>query len=56
MEPGFELVASQADDVLIAFLRAELALGFTYAQTAKVEASLDSEGKSAQRNLRRMQW
>src|SRR5258705_10341766 len=51
MEPEFKPLATQADDALIAFLRAELALGFTHAQTAKIEASLDSEGENRARKL-----
>jgi len=45
VEPEFEPLAIQADEALIAFLRAELALGFAYAQTVRVEAGLDSEGE-----------
>ena len=41
----------QADDALIAFLRAELDLGFTYVQTAKLEAGLDSGGENRARKL-----
>jgi hypothetical protein len=40
-----EPLGEQADDALIAFLRAELALGFTYVQTAKVESGFDSDGQ-----------
>jgi len=51
MERKIEPLAEKADDALIAFLRAELALGFTYAQTAKAEEDLDSEGENRARKL-----
>jgi hypothetical protein len=51
VEREFDPLATHADDALITFLRAGLALGFTYAQTRKVEADLDSEGENRARKL-----
>jgi hypothetical protein len=44
MDLTLETLAQQADKASIAFLRAELELGFTYANTAKLEVGVDSEG------------
>ena len=41
----------QADRALVAFLRAELQLGFTYAGTTKVEAGFDPKGEQRARKL-----
>jgi hypothetical protein len=43
--PEFSPLSEETDSALVAFLRAELDLGFTYAQTAKVEAEFDSAGE-----------
>lgn len=37
-------LAEQAENALIAFLRAEIALGFTFLSTAGVEKGLDDNG------------
>ena len=44
-------IAERANQALVAFLRAELQLGFTYLRTARVEASIDSEGEKRAREL-----
>lgn len=46
-----EPLAQQADRALIAFLRAELQLGFTYANTARVEQGFDAPGERRARQL-----
>ena len=46
-----EALAEQADRALIAFLRAELELGYTYASTARVEAGFDAQGEKRARQL-----
>jgi hypothetical protein len=50
---GSELarVAEQGDRAIVAFLRAELALGFIYARAAKVEAELGSHRENRTRQL-----
>ena len=44
-------LAEQEEKALTAFLRAELQLGFTYANTAKVEAGFDSRGEHRAKHL-----
>src|ERR1700730_10548782 len=51
MNPEFIAIPEQSEKALIEFLRAELALGFTYAQTAKVELGFDSAGEEGAREL-----
>jgi hypothetical protein len=50
---GSELprLAEQGEKAAIAFLRAELALGFVYAKVAKVEAGLGSDRENRTRQL-----
>jgi hypothetical protein len=51
MDTQLELLVERANRAHIAFLRAELALGFTYAQTAKVEDDFDPEGVKRAKEL-----
>ncbi len=51
MNSELEPLAEQADRALIAFLRAELELGCTYVNTARVEVGLDVEGEKRARQL-----
>jgi hypothetical protein len=44
-------LAEQGDRAIVAFLRAELALGFSYANAAKAEAGLGSERENRTRKL-----
>jgi hypothetical protein len=46
-----EPLAEQANKALIAFLRAEMQLGFTYASTAKAESGFDVNGEKRARKL-----
>jgi hypothetical protein len=51
MSPDLATLAQQADNALIAFLRAELELGLTFVNTAKVEVGFDAEGEQRARQL-----
>lgn len=51
MNSELERLAEQAETALISFLRAELQLGFTYANTAKVENGFDPLGQKRARQL-----
>ena len=51
MNSELETLGQQADRALIAFLRAELQLGFTYANTARVEQGFDASGEKRARQL-----
>jgi hypothetical protein len=44
-------LAEQGDRAIVAFLRAELELGFTYAKAAKLEAGLGSDRENRTRKL-----
>ena len=51
MDPQLEALRERADLSLIAFLSAELDLGFTFAQTTKIEADIDQAGVEPAREL-----
>ncbi|MDP9115573.1 MAG: hypothetical protein M3O20_18085 [Acidobacteriota bacterium] len=51
MKAELETLAQEADAALAAFLRAELELGYTYANTARVEADFDAVGAKRARQL-----
>jgi hypothetical protein len=47
----FTAIAQQSEKALMEFLRAEVALGLTYAPIAKVELGFDAEGEKRAREL-----
>jgi hypothetical protein len=51
VDPQFEALRERADLSLIAFLGAELDLGFTFARTARIEADIDQGGVERAREL-----
>jgi len=51
VDPQLEALRERADQSLIAFLRAELDLGFTFARTAKIETDIDQAGVERARKL-----
>jgi hypothetical protein len=51
VSPEFAAIAEKSEKALAEFLRAEVALGLTYAQTAKVEAGFDAAGEKRAREL-----
>jgi uncharacterized protein YajQ (UPF0234 family) len=51
VSPEFRALAEKSEKALVEFLRAEVALGLTYAQTAKVELGFDAECEKRAREL-----